>query len=163
MKIKYLLLIAILIASICIPASATLIAYPKGSNALWNNSGNLYEYDAFSESGFVPDNYVWYAIGLGAVFTLASIWAQRKVIASLIAPIFWAWATWYSIYMYTDTISATGTASNSTVTIVQIVNAVGTLQIALLGVTVITVLYAAYVLFFDKTDTKSSGPIKPPE
>jgi glucan phosphoethanolaminetransferase (alkaline phosphatase superfamily) len=173
MKLKYILVLSILLLAFVIPVHAdTMLAYPKNSNALWNQSGNFYETDWYSEHGYVPDQYVWACIALGAAFTIVSLVSPRRVIPSLIAPIFWAWSTWYSIYMYQYTISSTGqttniggslTQSNASVILVQVVQSMGSLQIALLGVTVLTVIYAAYVLFFEKNETKSSGPIKPPE
>jgi hypothetical protein len=162
MKLRYLLVLAILFVVIISPVSALLNYYPKSSNALYNNSGNYYEVDFYSESGFIPDTYEWAAIGIACFFTAVSVCAPRRVVAALIASIFWSFSTWYSIYMYAVYVNSTGLSANSTITVVEIVNAVGTLQIALLGCTVITALYTIDEIFFAPKREKSTV-ITPPE
>ncbi len=155
---KYLLIV-LLLCLLVIPVHAdNLLIYQKNSATIYSGNNTIYESDWFAQQGYVPTYLVIFSIILASFFTGLSLVSPRRVVPSLIAPLFWGYASWYSIYMFDVYVTAT----NSIFNVMQIVYADGILRTILIGVTVITTLYAIYVVFLEPHETKDSGPVKPP-
>jgi hypothetical protein len=155
---KYLIIV-LLLCLLIIPVHAdSVLSYQKNSTTIYSGNSTIYESDWFAQQGYVPVYLVIFTIILGSFFTGLSLVSPRRVVPALIAPLFWGYAAWNSIYMFDLYI----TSNNAIFNVMQVVYADGLLRTILIAITIITVLYAIYVVFLEPNESNNKGPVKPP-
>lgn len=144
-------LVLLLISS---PVSA-LITNNTANEAYYSNNVTLISGSFVHQAGYLPMEMVYFIAILGVIFWICSVVSPIcEDLFSLITPVLFAIAAWYSAYMTRE--QMTIVINNGVIYPVhtQVIIPDPTLQLAMLGCMVLAILSGIYIVFLRDTDKK---------